>query len=201
MSGASERANGRASGPVLQSVFLAVIDHSALSLSVLSLPLFCPSQPVPLILSMSSACPQSIPHLSLSCSLCPQPIPLSSAYPPCPQPVPHLFSACPPFCPQPFPPVLSLSLICSQPVLPPVLSLSPICPKPVLPFVLSLSSLLSSAYPLFVLSLSPLLFFSACPLLSSACFPYLQPARFRPQSPSPRHSFSFFLPFPLNKKT
>ena len=27
MSGASERANGRASGPVLQSVFLAVIDH------------------------------------------------------------------------------------------------------------------------------------------------------------------------------
>ena len=29
MSGASERANGRASGPVLQSVFLAVIDHSA----------------------------------------------------------------------------------------------------------------------------------------------------------------------------
>ena len=30
MSGASERANGRASGPVLQSVFLAVIDHSVL---------------------------------------------------------------------------------------------------------------------------------------------------------------------------
>ena len=29
MSGASEQANGRASGPVLQSVFLAVIDHSA----------------------------------------------------------------------------------------------------------------------------------------------------------------------------
>ena len=29
MSGVSERANGRASGPVLQSVFLAVIDHSA----------------------------------------------------------------------------------------------------------------------------------------------------------------------------
>ena len=29
MSGASERANGLASGPVLQSVFLAVIDHSA----------------------------------------------------------------------------------------------------------------------------------------------------------------------------
>ena len=28
MSGASERANGRASGPVLQSVFLAVFDHS-----------------------------------------------------------------------------------------------------------------------------------------------------------------------------
>ena len=28
MSGASERANGRASGPVLQSVLLAVIDHS-----------------------------------------------------------------------------------------------------------------------------------------------------------------------------
>ena len=28
MSGARERANGRASGPVLQSVFLAVIDHS-----------------------------------------------------------------------------------------------------------------------------------------------------------------------------
>ena len=27
-SGASERANGRASGPVLQSVFLAVIDQS-----------------------------------------------------------------------------------------------------------------------------------------------------------------------------
>ena len=30
VSGASERANGRASGPVLQSVFLAVIDHSGL---------------------------------------------------------------------------------------------------------------------------------------------------------------------------
>ena len=29
MSGASERANGRASGPVLQSVFLAIFDHSA----------------------------------------------------------------------------------------------------------------------------------------------------------------------------
>ena len=29
MSSASERANGRANGPVLQSVFLAVIDHSA----------------------------------------------------------------------------------------------------------------------------------------------------------------------------
>ena len=29
MSGASERANGRASGPVRQSVFLAVFDHSA----------------------------------------------------------------------------------------------------------------------------------------------------------------------------
>ena len=29
VSGASERANGRASGPVLQSVFLAVFDHSA----------------------------------------------------------------------------------------------------------------------------------------------------------------------------
>ena len=29
VSGASKRANGRASGPVLQSVFLAVIDHSA----------------------------------------------------------------------------------------------------------------------------------------------------------------------------
>ena len=28
VSGASERANGRASGPVLKSVFLAVIDHS-----------------------------------------------------------------------------------------------------------------------------------------------------------------------------
>ena len=28
MSGASERANGRAGGPVLQSVFLAVFDHS-----------------------------------------------------------------------------------------------------------------------------------------------------------------------------
>ena len=28
MSGASKRANGRVSGPVLQSVFLAVIDHS-----------------------------------------------------------------------------------------------------------------------------------------------------------------------------
>ena len=30
MSGASEQANGRASGPVLQSVFLAVFDHSDL---------------------------------------------------------------------------------------------------------------------------------------------------------------------------
>jgi len=29
VSGASERAKGRASGPLLQSVFLAVIDHSA----------------------------------------------------------------------------------------------------------------------------------------------------------------------------
>ena len=29
MSGASERADGRASGPALQSEFLAVIDHSA----------------------------------------------------------------------------------------------------------------------------------------------------------------------------
>ena len=29
MSGASDRANGRVSGPVLQSVFLAVLDHSA----------------------------------------------------------------------------------------------------------------------------------------------------------------------------
>ena len=28
MNGASERANGRASGPVLQSLFLTVIDHS-----------------------------------------------------------------------------------------------------------------------------------------------------------------------------
>ena len=28
MSGASEQANGRANGPVLQSVFLAVLDHS-----------------------------------------------------------------------------------------------------------------------------------------------------------------------------
>ena len=28
VSGASERANGRAIGPVLQSVFLAVIDHN-----------------------------------------------------------------------------------------------------------------------------------------------------------------------------
>ena len=32
VSGASERANGRASGPVLQSVFLAVIDHSEMFL-------------------------------------------------------------------------------------------------------------------------------------------------------------------------
>ena len=30
VSGASERANGRASGPVLQSVFLAVFDHSVM---------------------------------------------------------------------------------------------------------------------------------------------------------------------------
>ena len=37
VSGASERGNGRASGPVLQSVFLAVIDHSALLISVSSL--------------------------------------------------------------------------------------------------------------------------------------------------------------------
>ena len=29
MSGASERANGQASGPVLQSVFLVILDHSA----------------------------------------------------------------------------------------------------------------------------------------------------------------------------
>merc|ERR1712126_594388 len=31
VSGASERANGRVSGPVLPSVFLAVIDHSAVT--------------------------------------------------------------------------------------------------------------------------------------------------------------------------
>ena len=35
MSGASKQANGQASGPVLQSVFLAVLDHSA-SLQTLS---------------------------------------------------------------------------------------------------------------------------------------------------------------------
>ena len=29
MSGASERVNGRASGPVIQSIFLAVLDRSA----------------------------------------------------------------------------------------------------------------------------------------------------------------------------
>ena len=34
VSGASEQANGRASGPVLQSVFLAVIDHSGGARSV-----------------------------------------------------------------------------------------------------------------------------------------------------------------------
>ena len=34
MSGASERGNGRASGPVLQSVFLAAIDHSEREKSV-----------------------------------------------------------------------------------------------------------------------------------------------------------------------
>ena len=34
MSGASERANGRASGPVLQTVFLAVLDHSVKGKSV-----------------------------------------------------------------------------------------------------------------------------------------------------------------------
>ena len=34
VSGASERANGRASGPVRQSVFLAVIDHSVLRISL-----------------------------------------------------------------------------------------------------------------------------------------------------------------------
>ena len=33
MSDASEQANGRASGPVPQSVFLAVIDHSAMNQS------------------------------------------------------------------------------------------------------------------------------------------------------------------------
>ena len=37
VSSASEQANGRASGPVLQSVFLAVIDHSALFLRLLFL--------------------------------------------------------------------------------------------------------------------------------------------------------------------
>ena len=34
VSGASERANGRASGPVLQSVFLAVLDHSDIELAI-----------------------------------------------------------------------------------------------------------------------------------------------------------------------
>ena len=33
VSGVSERANGRASGPVLQSVFLAVLDHSVILIS------------------------------------------------------------------------------------------------------------------------------------------------------------------------
>ena len=47
VSGASERANGRASGQVLTSVFLAVFDHSALHLSMFTLPGF-------LILSYSS---------------------------------------------------------------------------------------------------------------------------------------------------
>ena len=36
VSGASKRANGRASGPVLQSVFLAVLDHSVLILQLAS---------------------------------------------------------------------------------------------------------------------------------------------------------------------
>ena len=36
VSGASEWANGRVSGPVLQSVFLAVIDHSAFSFLLMS---------------------------------------------------------------------------------------------------------------------------------------------------------------------
>ena len=35
VSSASERANGRASDPVLQSVFLAVIDHSAVAYDVI----------------------------------------------------------------------------------------------------------------------------------------------------------------------
>jgi len=40
VSGASERANGRASGSVLQSVFLAVFDHSVSPTLSLSPPLF-----------------------------------------------------------------------------------------------------------------------------------------------------------------
>ena len=39
VSGVSERANGRASDPVLQSVFLAVLDHSVMVLeSLISVP-------------------------------------------------------------------------------------------------------------------------------------------------------------------
>ena len=37
MSGASERANGRVSGPLLQSVFFAVIDHSAVKVLLITL--------------------------------------------------------------------------------------------------------------------------------------------------------------------
>ena len=37
MSGASERANGRVSGPVLQSVFFAVLDHNEVVLAMVKI--------------------------------------------------------------------------------------------------------------------------------------------------------------------
>ena len=55
MSRASEQANGQASGPVLQSVFLADIDHSEVVILVL---LYCPSKKdtVPQMISTYHSC-------------------------------------------------------------------------------------------------------------------------------------------------
>ena len=47
MSGASEQANGRASGPVFQSVFLVVLDHSALTFFLTKAPTAATMEKIP----------------------------------------------------------------------------------------------------------------------------------------------------------